>query len=63
MEVERYYYAVASFMRKDDKISVTSVTCSVKGEETNTHSQLVFATFRKKKKKGKSICTHHLERT
>ena len=33
MEVERYYYAVASFMRKDDKISVTSVTCSVKGEE------------------------------
>ena len=33
MEVERYYYAVASFMRKDDKISVNSVTCSVKGEE------------------------------
>ena len=33
MEVERYYYAVASFMRKDEKISVTSVTCSVKGEE------------------------------
>lgn len=33
MEVERYYYAVASFMRKDDKISVSSVTCSVKGEE------------------------------
>lgn len=33
MEVERYYYAVASFMRKDDKISVTSVTCSVKGKE------------------------------
>ena len=33
MEVERYYYAVASFMRKDDKISITSVTCSVKGEE------------------------------
>ena len=33
MEVERYYYAVASFMRKDDKISVTSVTSSVKGEE------------------------------
>ena len=33
MEVERYYYAVASFMRKDDKISVTSVTFSVKGEE------------------------------
>lgn len=33
MEVERYYYAVASFMRKDDKIGVTSVTCSVKGEE------------------------------
>lgn len=29
MEVERYYYAVASFMRKDDN----SVTCSVKGEE------------------------------
>lgn len=33
MEVERYYYAVASFMRKDDKINVSSVTCSVKGEE------------------------------
>lgn len=33
MEVERCYYAVASFMRKDDKISVSSVTCSVKGEE------------------------------
>lgn len=33
MEVERYYYAVASFMRKDDKISVTSVTCSFKGKE------------------------------
>ena len=33
MEVERYYYAVASFMRKDEKISVNSVTCSVKGEE------------------------------
>ena len=33
MKVERYYYAVASFMRKDEKISVTSVTCSVKGEE------------------------------
>lgn len=33
MEVERYYYAVASFMRKDEKISVTSVTCSVKGDE------------------------------
>lgn len=35
MEVERYYYAVASFMRKDDKISVTSVTCSVKWEEND----------------------------
>lgn len=33
MEVERYYYAVASFMRKDDKISVSSVTCSVRGEK------------------------------
>lgn len=33
MEVERYYYAVASFMRKDDKITVSSVTCSVKEEE------------------------------
>lgn len=33
MKVERYYYAVASFMRNDEKISVTSVTCSVKGEE------------------------------
>lgn len=36
MEVERYYYAVASFMRKDDKISVSSVTCSVKGEKEDT---------------------------
>ena len=36
MEVERYYYAVASFMRKDDKISVSSVTCSVRGEKENT---------------------------
>ncbi|RGN83021.1 hypothetical protein [Segatella copri] len=36
MEVERYYYAVASFMRKDDKISVSSVTCSVRGEEKDT---------------------------
>lgn len=33
MEVEIYYYAVASFMRKDDKISVSSVTCSVRGEK------------------------------
>lgn len=30
MEVERYYYAVASFMRKDGKISVSSVTNSIK---------------------------------
>lgn len=36
MEVERYYYAVASFMRKDDIISVSSVTCSVRGEKENT---------------------------
>ena len=36
MEVERYYYAVASFMRKDDKISVSSVTCSVRGGKDNT---------------------------
>lgn len=33
METERYYYAVASFMRKDDKISVSSVTCCVRGEK------------------------------
>ena len=33
MEVERYYYAVASIMCKDGKISVNSVTCSVRGEE------------------------------
>lgn len=32
MEIERYYYAVVSFMRKDDKIGVSSVTCSVRGE-------------------------------
>ena len=36
MEVERYYYAVGSFMRKDDKISVSSVTCSVRGEKEDT---------------------------
>lgn len=36
MEVERYYYAIASFMRKDEKISVSSVTCSVRGENENT---------------------------
>lgn len=36
MEVERYYYAVASFMRKDGKISVSSVTCSVRGEKEDT---------------------------
>lgn len=33
METERYYYAVASFMRKDGKISVNSVTCCVRGEK------------------------------
>lgn len=33
MEVERYYYAVASFVRKNGSVSVHSVTCSVKGEE------------------------------
>lgn len=33
MEVERYYYAVASFMCKDGKISVSSVTCSVRGDK------------------------------
>ncbi len=31
MDTERYYYAVASFMRKDGKISVSSVACSVRG--------------------------------
>lgn len=36
MEVERYYYAVASFMRKNGSISVNSVTCSVRGEKDNT---------------------------
>ena len=36
MEVERYYYAVASFMRKDGIISVCSVTCSVRGEKEDT---------------------------
>lgn len=30
---ERYYYAVATFIRKDDKLTYTSVTSSVKGEE------------------------------
>lgn len=33
METERYCYAVANFMRKDGKISVNSVTCSVRGEK------------------------------
>lgn len=33
MEVERYYYAVASYMRKNGSICISSVTCSVKGEE------------------------------
>lgn len=30
---ERYYYAVADFLRKDGKLAYTSVTSSVKGEE------------------------------
>lgn len=30
---ERYYYAVAAFLRKDGKLTYTSVTSSVKGEE------------------------------
>lgn len=30
---ERYYYAVAAFLRKDGKLAYTSVTSSVKGEE------------------------------
>ena len=33
MEVERYYYAVASFVRKNGSVSVNSVTCSVRGEK------------------------------
>ena len=33
MEFERYYYAVANFVRKDGKISVVSVTSSVRGEK------------------------------
>lgn len=33
MEVERYYYAVASFMCKNGSISVNSVTCCVRGEK------------------------------
>lgn len=36
MEVERYYYAVASFMCKNGSVSVNSVTCSVRGEKDNT---------------------------
>ena len=35
MEVERYYYAVASFMRKDGSISVNSITNSISGDEEN----------------------------
>lgn len=30
---ERYYYAVAAFLRKDGELAYTSVTSSVKGEE------------------------------
>jgi hypothetical protein len=30
---ERYYYAVAAFLRKDGKLAYTSVTSSVKWEE------------------------------
>lgn len=33
MEIERYYYAVASFMCKNGSISINSVTCSVRGEK------------------------------
>lgn len=33
MEIERYYYAVASFVRKNGSVSVNSVTCSVRGEK------------------------------
>lgn len=33
MKVERYYYAVASFMCKNGSIIVNSVTCSVRGEK------------------------------
>lgn len=33
---ERYYYAVAAFMRKDGKLTYTSVTSSVKGEEKDS---------------------------
>lgn len=33
MEKERYYYAVATFQRKNGTISVNSVTCSVRGDE------------------------------
>lgn len=35
MEVERYYYAVASFMRKDGSIIVNLVTNSVSVDEEN----------------------------
>lgn len=33
METERYYYAVAAFMRKDGKVSVVSVVCCIRGEK------------------------------
>lgn len=33
MEKERYYYAVATFQRKNGTISVNSVTNSVRGDE------------------------------
>lgn len=35
MMKERYYYTVAAFLRKDGKMTYTSVTSSVKGEEEN----------------------------
>lgn len=35
MENERYYYAVATFQRKNGTISVNSVTSSVRGDEEN----------------------------
>ena len=35
MENERFYYAVATFQRKDGTISVNSVTNSVSGDEEN----------------------------
>lgn len=43
---ERYYYAVAAFMRKDGKLTYTSVTSSVKGKRRILSSILSWTSSR-----------------